>query len=258
MPFPDAARTIYRQNPLAEVICQLRFPTILRIDAEREPAALFQERIRGQYPLYEEKPLAGASLPAQLQQLINLPGGQLERHFFSDDQLWHVSLNRDFIALSCKRYTRWEAFQQHLENPRASFEEVYAPSFYSRIGLRYKNVIQRSRYNLNGVGWGELLKPHVAAEFSSADIVADINQSAHQVSFKLDQFEGIVQVRHGLTDIGGEQCYTIDADFFANARTELNNVAAVLDYFNGQTRRLFHWCITERLHEAMEPDPVAV
>ena len=38
-------RCIYRRSPLIEVICQLRFPAILRIDAQAP--AQFQEAIRG-------------------------------------------------------------------------------------------------------------------------------------------------------------------------------------------------------------------
>ena len=257
MPFPVAERTIYRQNPLAEVICQLRFPTILRIE-EGEPAALFQEAIRANYPLYEEIPVAGVPIPPQLQHLIAIQSGQIERHFSSADQVWMVSLNRNFLALSCRTYTRWERFREHLGATRAAFEQVYAPAFYSRLGLRYRNVIRRSRYNLAGVPWAELLRPHIAAEFSSPDVVNDIQKTAHQISFGLERFAGVVQVRHGLTENEGEVCYTIDGDFFTTQRTELENVPDVLDFFNEHTRRLFHWCITPRLHEAMEPERVAV
>ena len=48
MPFPEAKRIIYRKNPLDQVICQLRFPPILKIDAE--VPAKFQDRIRGDFP----------------------------------------------------------------------------------------------------------------------------------------------------------------------------------------------------------------
>ena len=53
MPFPDATRVIFDANPLDEVICQVKFPPILRI--ETDPAA-FQDQIRAEYPNYESKP----------------------------------------------------------------------------------------------------------------------------------------------------------------------------------------------------------
>jgi uncharacterized protein (TIGR04255 family) len=258
--FPNAPRTIYRRNPLEEVICQLRFPAILRIDAEAERAATFQEGIRGEYPLYEEQALGAIStiqLPAQLQRLIPAPSGQLERHFSSEDQLWRIALTRDFIALTTKAYDRWESFRRHLDTPIAAFEQTYAPSFYSRVGLRYMNVIRRSRYGLAGVPWAELLRPHIAGEFSSSDVAAGIRHTAHQVSFELDG-GATVQLRHGLTKSGDEeQCYTIDADFFVTGRMEPNNATGALDFFNEQARRLFLWCISDRLHEVLAHDSVA-
>ena len=47
MAFPEVERVIYERNPLDEVICQLRFPAILKID---EPPIAFQEQIRTRYP----------------------------------------------------------------------------------------------------------------------------------------------------------------------------------------------------------------
>ena len=38
-PFPDTPRVVYNKNPLFEVLCQLRFPHILRIETEI-PAAV--------------------------------------------------------------------------------------------------------------------------------------------------------------------------------------------------------------------------
>lgn len=50
MMFAEYDRCQYLRSPLVEVICQLRFPTILSINAN-EPAA-FQEAIRRDFPQY--------------------------------------------------------------------------------------------------------------------------------------------------------------------------------------------------------------
>ena len=51
--FSQEERCIYQNNQLLEVICQLRFPTILAINA-REPVD-FQEAIRQAFPIYEKR-----------------------------------------------------------------------------------------------------------------------------------------------------------------------------------------------------------
>ena len=48
MLFSDRPRTLYRNRPAHEVICQLRFPSILSIN-QVEPAE-FQEDIRDAFP----------------------------------------------------------------------------------------------------------------------------------------------------------------------------------------------------------------
>ena len=47
----DNRRYAYGKSQLIEVICQLRFPTILSIDT-REPAD-FQETVRAAFPRYQ-------------------------------------------------------------------------------------------------------------------------------------------------------------------------------------------------------------
>jgi len=51
MPFPDSKRAFYGKNPLEEVVCQLRFPPILRIEVETP--AVFQDKVRQVFPLYK-------------------------------------------------------------------------------------------------------------------------------------------------------------------------------------------------------------
>ena len=68
MLFAPYERYQYARAPLVEVICQLRFPTILSIGSQ-EPAA-FQEAIRREFPRYavrQEQPaprVVGAGSPA--------------------------------------------------------------------------------------------------------------------------------------------------------------------------------------------------
>ncbi|MGN1003931.1 MAG: TIGR04255 family protein, partial [Oscillospiraceae bacterium] len=101
-------RYLYTKSPLVEVICQLRFPTILSIGA-KEPAE-FQEAIRGEYPRYAAKQefpmpkLAGAGTPnPSVQQQPPITN----YHFISQDGVWKVNLTNNFIALSTMRYSQW-------------------------------------------------------------------------------------------------------------------------------------------------------
>jgi uncharacterized protein (TIGR04255 family) len=261
MAFPESQRVIYEVNPLEEVICQLRFPPILRIDSET-PAA-FQERVRKSYPLLREKKgLAALGIPPEIAKIIpsELPfrAGNGAYEFVSEDEANTLSLIRDFLAFSIRKYERWEKFRQDLELPFRTLMDEYAPVFFSRTGLRYRNVIRRSALNMEGTDWSALLRPHVSGELASPDMARSIDEAASQVVIRLDDELGRVRLQHGLAESTetGEICYVIDSDFFTEQKTEITDAFRILDAFNRQAAKLFRWCITDILHEAMRPEPI--
>ncbi len=262
MPLPDYERVIYSKNPLEEVICQVRFPPILRIDTEL-PAA-FQDALRSHYPLYEEK-TQKTSMPEIPPAVANLfpagwPVGQPQRVFLfaSTDNRWVVTLARDAISLTTKRYETWDEFREHLQKLLGILVQKYGPPFYSRVGLRYQNVIRPWQLELDKVLWGELLQPHISGELACTELEDDIESVVRQLGISLSEKNGHVLIKHGLALDTDEkkQCFLIDCDYFRSERTETTDAIEVLNYFNGQAGRLFRWCITERLHNAMAPRPV--
>ena len=116
MPFPESERVVYQHNPLVEVICQLRFPTILEIGATA-PAA-FQKKIRSIYPLYQRDDpstvfpkerarfLEGFSFPRTAELLTH--------KFLTEDGQRFISLTQEFVAVTEKQYRRWEDFRQQV------------------------------------------------------------------------------------------------------------------------------------------------
>jgi uncharacterized protein (TIGR04255 family) len=262
MPFPDAERVLYEINPLDEVICQLRFPPILLIDTELPSA--FQEQIRGSYPYYEQKPplQMPAGLPAHLVQMIvaDLPlGGQKSHDFYSKDRLWSVNLTRGFLALSCRAYQRWENFRERLTAVCEALTKHYNPTLFTRIGLRYRDVIRRSRLQLAEIPWSELLQPWVSGVLGDPKTAGHVKNAASGFFLDLPEEAGHVQVSSGLAvdEQNNESVFIIDADFFIQQETELSHVFHRLNFLNRYAGRFFRWCITERLHDAMRPRPVA-
>ena len=261
MPFPDSQRIIYAQNPLDEVICQLRFPPILKIETE-VPAA-FQEALRKEYPLFQQQKAAlqAPALPEQISQMLAslIPQPAAKAYEFSSaDERWKVTLSRDFLALTCSRYERWEDFKAHLATAEEALLNLYAPAFFVRIGLRYRNVILRSKLGLKDASWRELLQPQVAGLLNS-EIAAEIDGVGNQISLRLQQYEAQVTIQHGTAKVQDtqEECYYIDADFSTNRKTNIAEANDILDFFNRQSGKLFRWFISDRLHRAMEPAAVA-
>jgi len=263
MTFPGAPRVVYKNNPLNKVICQLRFPPILRIDTKVPDE--FQERIRDNFPEFSEKteiklPVfksAQEDTPAEVLQSIT-PTGNKNYEFSSEDKVWTINLTRTFLALSTKKYKRREDFRTHLNSPLKALIDIYNPTVFSRIGLRYIDIIKRSQLNLKDIPWSELLKPHVLWLLGSSDVNKNIRSFQAQCEIELDEENSMARIITGLVDVqeSDEECFMIDTDFFSTKKTAISDVESKLDYFHIQGARLIQWLITKRLHEAMEPEEI--
>ena len=255
--FGEVERVLYEKNPLDAVVCQVRFPTILRVESELPSA--FQDRIREKFPLFAEASEQEAALPPEVAKLFGrqfteaMPGRNF--NFTSEDGKWQVSLTRDFLAFTCRKYERWEGFKEQFETPLLALLDVYKPTFFSRVGLRYRDVIRRNALGMQGRPWRDLLNPKIAGELGDDEFAGHIKNLKKEIVFNLpDSAQGrMVQM---LGSSKGEQVYLIDTDFFTSQKTEVNNVWGRLGTFNKYARWAFRWCISEQLHRAMGPKPI--
>lgn len=257
---PEFERVIYERNPLVEVVCQLCFPPILKISYQ-EPVE-FQDEIRFQYPLFET---TKAQLPSEISKIVQQFGLPLQSDtaysFKSEDQRWNLSITKDFIALTTSSYERYEQFKQRLEEALEIFERIYKPSFYTRIGLRYQDLIIRSKLGVEDKNWSELIAKHVASELHDPEFSSSIQTIVKNLVLRTEN--GQINLNHGLITVkepqenSDEIAYLFDADFYIEQKIEGNgDVWNVLNQFNQSAGRLFRWSITDTLHNAMQPKPV--
>ena len=256
-PFPDSPRVVYRKNPLELVICQLRFPAILRIGSE--PPAAFQEAIRAEYPLFREVASINvpSDVPPEVATLVrNLGAGAPGTYdFLSADEQWSVGLTRDFVALTSRSYTRWEEFRARLKSVIDVVVDEYSPPFFTRVGLRYQDAICPISMELGERDWRKLISPYILGELSVEAVANAAAEATRTLVMRVPG--GTVRIRHGLGERRdtNESCYIIDADFFTDERTGVNEAIQTLAVFNRNAGRFYRWCITDKLHDALGPDP---
>lgn len=250
----------YDNHQLGEVICQLRFPEILKINAEA-PAA-FQEAIRHQFPRY------ALNTESSAPRIVNTPQGlKLQTPppinnyaFVSDDGVWRVNLTSGFISLSCTRYEGWDTFAGKLDLPLAAFIQTYQPAFFQRIGLRYMNFISRRDLDLESAPFSELITPAYLGILGDENIQErDAIKSSVEAEFhlpgryiaKIHAGPGIV-TRNGQTD--KEVKYILDLDLFSSEETQVVLAASVLEALHRCAYPIFRSAITDKLHNALDPD----
>ncbi|MBS1724163.1 MAG: TIGR04255 family protein [Armatimonadetes bacterium] len=241
------------------VICQFRFHPDLQIDVG--PPADYQARIRKEFPGYEEQVetrQSGIDLPPELMAAIQSQVPSKRIHcFVSEDEMSKVTLTRDSLALTTTSYSRWENFANLVDGPLGALIDVYAPSVFTRIGLRYVNVISRSEIGEGNTPWAELIASPIAAELTSPELAEAILTSVNQLTIQLPDDKGIVMLQHGLGTFGEppDRSYVIDSDSYTE-NCDPANALQRLNEFHTNAGNLFRWCITDRLRDALLAAPV--
>lgn len=260
--FSSEPRCIYGKNQLLEVICQLRFPDILKIQAQ-EPFE-FQEAIRADYPRYQKQV---ENLPPKQENGKLVPQGTVNNYqFLSADGQWKISLTRSFIALSTHHYVRWEDFAKRLDQVLAAFIQTYKPAFFSRVGLRYINAIRKAALGLEDTPWRELIQPGYLGLMGDEDaqegaflkneqsITAAMPGGA-RANIKCGP--GMLRKVHNQTKQATEEkVYMLDIDLYMEGNTPMNHAVPALNVVHGNAGSIFRGAITETLHDALEPQDV--
>lgn len=248
MVFPESDRVVFDKNPLTQVICQLRFPPILKIVGD--PAG-FQDRIRDSYPLYERD----EGLPREVQQAISGAGisgivGDVTHKFISADRLNQVSISKNFVASSTEKYGRWEDFRREIVRAVDATRDEYVPAFYERIGLRYMDTVNRAQLGLEDKNWSDLIRREFLGPIAVQDIAGAVGTYQAQAVFSLTDIENsFVQLRYGL-DQNGESFF-VDADYYVTGQYDEDKAFVILDSFNRTAGNLFRWIIKPSLRNAL-------
>lgn len=255
MHFENYEPVQYKHNILFQVVFQARFPEIMRI--QHEPPIAFQDAIRKKG--YTE---IDHSVPAALPGIIPNQALDIGRlfHFLSEKKDWEVTLGQDFISLNCHRnYRNYSEFKEKLEKVLRIFYEIYRPSYFTRIGLMYRNMANRvflpHLQQMNVESFipeyifpvlatsmvNDILNLRTVSRFSDKEIKATVTHTLSQAS-------GVFGQRR----VTNEKSYIIDIDCFYDRNVGvIDEIFTKCDLFKHHERNIFEWSITDALREAM-------
>ena len=256
MHFEQVARTEYKNNTLFNVVFQARFPDILKIS--HEAPVEFQDRVRRDgYPESDSAiPAIPTDVPNELKQLMS---ADQVFHFYSEDRNWQLSLSKNFLAVSCNgNYKNYTEFRGRLENALQTFSEIYEPSYFTRIGLRFQDIANEVFLpNMKG-SVATFVPNHVFPELRM-HIASNID-NLHKVSRFADD-DVKVTVSHlyfkasgtfGLRHVPNKMSYLIDIDCYSeNKMRGISDVLTRCDSFKQHIWNIFQWSITDELRTAM-------
>lgn len=243
--FPDPESEVrLARPPLREVICQLRYPPILRI-GEETPAA-FQEMIRHDLPELEiERALSGT--PEGIIRAGRLEPGPLLYRFKSSDGNKVATLAIDFLAVSTTSYSHWDDFVSVLLKATDALEHVYQPAHCTRIGLRYINLITPTLIGASSLGEAEALLNERLRSALLSDVLDDPIQTLCQVRARVSEQTSEKErfaLRSGLTQTdSGEVGYLLDFDCYVEGKVSLDGLEERCSRYHGWIYRAFRWCL---------------
>jgi len=243
----------FQRNPIASVVCQLRFHPILRISSKIEG---FQERVRPHFPKYE---------PQTVQQFqFNIAGGapgdgaSVEKHqkhqFSTLDDRFVVSLSENDISLSSTAHANRGEFQHHLRIALEALDAEFHPIASTRFGLRYVNHIylgQVSEDLERIVGWNELIAPDFLA---LPEALAHLQEAQFMSHVMGAVEEGSFGVRFGITlQPPGRIMYLLDLDRAEEGSISTSALMAKADQFANDIYSLYRSACGPALIEWMQP-----
>jgi uncharacterized protein (TIGR04255 family) len=240
--FPEVQEIKLKKPPISEVICQVKFPPILRI--EKEMPVDYQDAIRDIYPILEVDQgmviQVGVTPAAETPSIEKAP--KIFR-FKSKNGKTFTSLALDFIALSTTEYSGWNNFYNRISFIKGVFEEQFHPKFASRVGLRFINRLDvKNTNNLNFDDVLDMLRNDLTCIIRS-DVWSEMNESYSQIV--LPDKKGKLVFRYGLGSEDNKPFFALDFDYYEENQQDFSRILNRLDYYHGVIYKAFRWCLKE-------------
>ena len=268
MKIQSSDRVEYEHNPLAEVICQVRFAPVPSIETDLLEPLSAEFAALGYTVTSEEQtfslqfhfPAGATEVPAP----THAPSSKIF-HFGSAKDTFKVSLSVDFVALSCLKYLSWHDFLPRLLSVHSALRKIIDVTAL-RFGLRYKDLIEREPLGLGDSPWSDLVAPFMLGPLArnalaDGDEIVDgsINTFVTQATLQLNDCNLLLQgALLRSTSDNNLSAFIIDSDFYLESE-EIQSIKtdealkSKLDNLHTHAGSLFRRAITEKLHAALRP-----
>lgn len=261
-------RVIFQNNPLAEVVCQIRFDP-LPIDeammlqfntasaAMGFPVSSFEQVAQVQFGFS----INGEGAKATQQHLTPLR----VYHQSSTNGEWRVSHCVDFVALTCTRYSTWQEFEANLLKVLDCYREKVGVGNSIRVGLRYRDIVDRQNLGIDGTAWSELLQPFLLGPLAAHEISdqaipeEDVMSFSFQSNIRLEDCKLLFQGGLVQSIEGSKTAFMIDSDFYIEGDEAVGCMAEpellrrALNALHKNAGALFAHSMKRKLRNALKP-----
>lgn len=253
---PSVQEVLLTRTPLVNVIGQVRFPAVMKIE-DNAFVANFQEAIRADYPILRPERQLGVMIgPSGVQPQ---DAGTVWRFETRDPDTWQVTLAPTFVAVSAKRYTRRSDLLARLTVVLHALEGWLHPNLCDRIGVRYVDRITGDEL----AQLAELVRPELLGVAGDEALLGNV-EVVHALSDTLFRFGDASQLRGrwgrlpaGATydpgiEPAGQPSWVLDLDHYTSQPEDfdLAAIGGQIDTFCDRIYTFFRWAVTDAFLDA--------
>lgn len=242
--FESQNTAAFRRGLVRNAVCELKFPTLMTL-GERRPPSAFVHALRKQYPN-----------PDVVNSLTVGPGSvgeqSIEHVLRSLKGDWTIVLKVNAIVIETSKYKGFDDFRERINQIVEAASKIIDSDFFTRVGLRYTNIIRSTDGTLHG--W---VSPMLLGPLERPEINGVYEYSNRLVMQTNDQDDGII-MQHGIRWNSPEEPatkavpdYVIDIDNF-NGATEVKEVMQVIDRLHARSFDVFDWAIDEKTRTSLK------
>lgn len=228
----------YKRNFLQQAVCELRFPTLMALGESKPPSELVSV-LRKDYPHLELS-----------NELTIGPGGthdSVNTHIFRSAKLnWAISFKQSSMSIETTAYSDYKQMKERILGLVKSASKIIDTDFFTRVGIRYINIIDNGYDPADGWVNPALVSPLSDGNFTGV--------SEYAGKMQLSATDGGCLLQHGVRmkkpHLGkiAIPAYLIDIDSFRN-EVLVSDTGAALDAIHAQAFDIFDWAIGPKSRE---------
>ncbi len=262
---PHFERELLEHPPLALVVAQISFPTILlSIPTDDTLLARFQDEVRDLYPILLIGHQMGFSLG--MGGIQQQPTTTRSFQFTDSERQWTVALAANAVSLEARSYTNINEFTDRFSKIIATAKEIYRIDQRARLGLRYVNEIRYPGAD-NPADWRSLIRKELLGPLADENIASRSITTFQELSLRIS--DGGLTLRHGFfpqgTTIapapgttnapeaqGAFYLLDLDASDDTGGEMDIQAIEKLLRSYNETVFSLFRWGLSEELFKHLK------
>jgi uncharacterized protein (TIGR04255 family) len=237
----------YKRNFLRQAVCELRFPTLMEL-GESKPPVVLVHALRKEYPhleLANEVTIGMGSMNNDNNHVHTMRTSKAN---------WSVSIKQSSLTVETSAYSEYAEMKKRVLKVIEAAEKVIDTDFFTRVAIRYINVIDVGSDPVDG--W---VNPVLVAPLQQN---AFVNIQEFAGKLLLSAADGGCLLQHGVRlkpAVNGQSVapeYFIDIDAF-RGEMPIGDVGGALDSIHEQAFNLFDWCIGDKAREHLTADKLS-